>query len=259
MIFLAKHGDATLATGQMHLWSNLYEPDPVKTYLFTDRSIYRPGQTIRLKGVHAHADTGRNNYRTIPNKKLTIRLRDANGEEVEALEVKTNERGGFSGAFTAPKGRVTGSMRIEEGNGAVSISMEEYKRPKFQVTLNAPKIAARLGEIVSVTGKAESYAGAAIDGAEVHWRVTREARWPAWLRWCGWFYPPTDQGAKEIANGIAKRVRTGVLRLALPPSPTRQSRKRPSLLLTSPSMPMSPIPPVKRVRAQRASPQASRQ
>jgi hypothetical protein len=234
VIFLAKHGDATLATSQMHLWSNLYEPDPVKTYLFTDRSLYRPGQTIRFKGVHAHADTGRNIYRTIPNKKLTIRLRDANGEEVEALEVKTNERGGFSGAFTAPKGRVTGSMRIEEGNGAVSISMEEYKRPKFQVTLNAPKIAARLGEIVSVTGKAESYAGAAIDGAEVHWRVTREARWPAWLRWCGWFYPPTDQGAKEIANGIAKTGADGSfeIRFTAEPDASVEEKAEPSFDFT---------------------------
>jgi hypothetical protein len=208
LIFFAKQGDAAIASGQMHLWSNQYEPDPVKTYLFTDRSLYRPGQTIRFKGIHVHADTGKNDYRTLPNKKLTIRLRDANGEEVEAIEVKTNERGGFSGAFTAPKGRVTGSMTIEEGtHGSTSISMEEYKRPKFQVTLNAPKEPAKLGEIVAVTGKAESYAGAAIDGAAVSWRVTREARWPAWLRWCGWFYPPTDQGAKEIANGIAK---TGV-------------------------------------------------
>ncbi|MDP4939547.1 MAG: hypothetical protein NWR21_09560, partial [Verrucomicrobiales bacterium] len=125
-------------------------------------------------------------------------------------------------------------MRIEEGNGAVSISMEEYKRPKFQVTLNAPKIAARLGEIVSVTGKAESYAGAAIDGAEVHWRVTREARWPAWLRWCGWFYPPTDQGAKEIANGIAKTGADGSfeIRFTAEPDASVEEKAEPSFDFT---------------------------
>jgi hypothetical protein len=208
VLFYAKHEGAAVASAQMHLWRSQNEFDPVKTYLFTDRSIYRPGQTIRFKGIHVHANTEKNDYRTLSNKTLTIRLRDVNGEQVEAVEVRTNERGGFSGAFTAPKGRVTGRMSIEEGNrGSTSISMEQYKRPKFQVTLEAPKEAAKLGEVVALTGKAESYAGAAIDGAEVRWRVTREARWPGWLRWCGWFFPPPDQGAKEIANGIAK---TGV-------------------------------------------------
>lgn len=208
VLFLARHQGAALASPQMHLWRSENEIDPIKTYLFTDRSIYRPGQTVRFKGIHVHANAEKGDYRALPGKALTIRLRDVNGEEVEVVAVKTNERGGFSGAFTAPKGRVTGRLSIEEGiHGATSISMEEYKRPKFQVTLEAPKESPKLGEIVALNGKAESYAGAAIDAAEVRWRVTREARWPGWLRWCGWFFPPTDQGVTEIANGITK---TGV-------------------------------------------------
>jgi len=235
ILFLSKHGGATIASAQMHLWRDQRESDPVKTYLFTDRSIYRPGQTIRFKGIHVHADTEKNNYRTLPNKKLTIRLRDMNDEEVEAIEVTTNERGGFSGAFTAPKGRLTGAMTITEGNnGSVSISMEEYKRPKFQVTLNAPKESPQLGEAVTLTGKAESYAGAAIDGAEVRWRVTREARWPGWLRWCGWFFPPSDQGAKEIANGVAKTAVDGSfeIRFTAEPDSTIEEKAEPSFDFT---------------------------
>ena len=234
-LFFVKHGETAVASAQMHLWQSQRELDPIKTYLFTDRSIYRPGQTIRFKGIHSHADTEKNDYHTLPNKTLTIRLRDMNGEEVEAVEVTTNERGGFSGAFTAPKGRVTGSMTIEEGiHGFASISMEEYKRPKFQVTLEAPKEAAKLGEFVVLAGKAESYAGAAIDGAEVRWRVTREARWPGWLSWCGWFFPPTDQGAKEIANGVAK---TGVdggfeMRFTAEPDLSVEEKAEPSFVYT---------------------------
>ncbi|MCB1078058.1 MAG: hypothetical protein KDM64_09550, partial [Verrucomicrobiae bacterium] len=103
VIFLARHGDAAIASGQMHLWRGGEDHnDPVVTYLFTDRSIYRPGQAIRFKGIHAHADKEKNDYHTLSNKKLTILLRDVNGEEVGNVEVKTNERGGFSGAFTAP-------------------------------------------------------------------------------------------------------------------------------------------------------------
>jgi uncharacterized protein YfaS (alpha-2-macroglobulin family) len=210
VLFLAKHGDAAIASTQMHLWRERGGIDPVRTQLFTDRSIYRPGQTIRFKGIHFHADTKENDYRTLPDKSLTIRLRDVNGEEVGAVEVMTNARGGFSGSFTAPKGRVTGRMTIEEGNhGSTSISMEEYKRPKFEVAIEAPAQSPKLGEAVVLKGRADSYAGAPIDGAEVRWRVTREARWPGWLRWCGWFFPPANEGAKEIANGVAKTAADG--------------------------------------------------
>lgn len=239
VLFLAKHEGAAVASAQMHLWGRRAERDPFKaplvTYLFTDRAIYRPGQTIRFKGIHVHANTEKNDYRTLPNKKLTIRLRDVNGEEVETVEVRTNERGGFSGAFTAPKGRITGRMTIEEGNhGSASISMEEYKRPKFQVTLKAPKESPKLGEAATLAGKAESYAGAAIDGAEVRWRVMREARWPGWLRWCGWFFPPVDLGAKEIANGVAK---TGVdggfeIRFTAEPDLSVDEKAEPSFVFT---------------------------
>lgn len=214
-LFFVRHGNAAIASGQMHLWREQVEIDPVRTQLFTDRSIYRPGQTIRFKGIHYHADTEKNDYRTLPNKTLTIRLRDVNGEEVEAVQVKSNARGGFSGSFTAPKGRVTGRMTIEESdNGSTTFSMEEYKRPKFQVTVAAPAQSPKLGEAVVVKGRADSYAGAPIDGAVVSWRVTREARWPGWLRWCGWFFPPTDQGAKEIANGVAKTAADGSFEIA---------------------------------------------
>lgn len=220
VLFFARRGDDRIASPQMHLWRQQSEIDPVRTQLFTDRSIYRPGQTIRFKGIHYHADTEKNDYRTLTNKTLTIRLRDVNGEEVEAVEVKTNERGGFNGSFTAPKGRVTGRMTIEESdNGSTSISMEEYKRPKFQVAVEPPAAAPKLGEAVIVKGRADSYAGAPIDGAEVRWRVTREARWPGWLRWCGWFFPPTNQGAKEIANGFTKTAADGSFEITFTAEP----------------------------------------
>lgn len=231
VLFLAKHEGAMISSAQMHLWRSQNEIDPVRTQLFTDRSIYRPGQTIRFKGIHYHSHTEKNDYRTLPNQKLTILLRDVNGEEVEAVEVRTNERGGFSGSFTAPKGRVTGRMTLSEGNhGSVSISMEEYKRPKFQVTLEAPKQSPGLGEAVMLKGRADSYAGAPIDGAEVRWRVTREARWPGWLRWCGWFFPPTDQGAKEIANGVARTAADGSFEIAFTaePDPAVEEKAEPS-------------------------------
>ncbi|NLT70238.1 MAG: hypothetical protein GXX91_06035, partial [Verrucomicrobiaceae bacterium] len=236
VLFLATHDGAAVTSGQMHLWSGGGKPDPLRTWLFTDRSIYRPGQTIHFKGIHAHADTKKNDYRTLPDKKLTIHLRDVNGETVESLEMKTNARGGFSGAFTAPQGRLTGRYTLvaDGRRGLTAVSIEEYKRPKFQVSLEEPGESPRLGEVVALTGKAESYAGAAIDGAEVRWRVTREAHWPGWLRWCGWFFPPAHQGAKEIAHGVTK---TGVdgnfeIRFTAEPDLAIEEKAEPSFAFT---------------------------
>lgn len=235
VLFLAKHDGAAVASDSMHLWSHHHEPDPVRTHLFTDRALYRPGQTIRFKGIHVHSDAEKNDYRTLPNRTLTVRLRDVNGEEVEALEVRTNERGGFSGAFTAPKGRLAGRMTIEESHsGSVAVSVEEYKRPKFQVTVDTPAQSPGLGGEVAVAGRAETYAGAPVDGAEVRWRVVREARWPGWLRWCGWFFPPTDQGAKEIASGVATTAGDGTFEIRFPAEPdlSIEEKAEPSFVFT---------------------------
>lgn len=227
VLFLARHGDARIASVPIHLWSGETESDPIRTQIFTDRSLYRPGQTIRFKGIHYHADTDKNDYHSIPNKNLTICLCDANGEEVETLAVKSNERGGFSGSFTAPKGRLTGAMTIEEGShGFASISMEEYKRPKFKVAIDAPARSPKLGEEVLLKGHADSYADAPIDGAEVRWRVTREARWPGWLRWCGWFFPPPIQGPREIANGVATTAPDGSFSLTFLAEPDRSVEEK---------------------------------
>jgi hypothetical protein len=220
VLFYAKHDGAAIASAATHVWSNEGQPALTRTFFFTDRSLYRPGQTIRFKGVHAHVDGKNDDYHALAGKRLTIRLRDQNGEEVEKVEVTSNERGGFSGSFTAPKGRVTGRMTLShDGSGSVSISMEEYKRPKFEVSVEAPNEAPKLGEITRVKGKAESYAGAAIDGAEVRWRVTREARWPGWIHWCGWFYPPMNQSAKEIANGAGRTAADGTFEVAFTAEP----------------------------------------
>jgi hypothetical protein len=121
--------------------------------------------------------------------------------------VKANDYGSFSGSFTAPRDRLMGQMHLRiEGTpgGATHFSVEEYKRPKFRVEIEAPKTAAKLNGKVSLNGKADAYTGAAIDGANVRWRVVREVRYPAWWGWYYWWRPQPSQGSQEIANGVAK-------------------------------------------------------
>nr|MCU0781386.1 MG2 domain-containing protein [Akkermansiaceae bacterium] len=169
---------------------------------FTDRAIYRPGQTIHFKGIKCHSDPDKGDYHTVAGSPVKVSLRDPNNKESATLELKTNDRGSFSGSFTAPAGGLLGRFRIiAENLGHAFVSVEEYKRPKFFAEISPPAAAAALGAAVEITGRAEAYTGAPVDGAKVTWRVTRAARWPDWIRWCWWFLPPDDD--QEIADGTA--------------------------------------------------------
>jgi uncharacterized protein YfaS (alpha-2-macroglobulin family) len=206
---MASHNGQELAAAneyQNYTYPDNYRPN-AQTVLFTDRSLYRPGQTIRFKGICLLADTKGDEYKVLPNRKVTVVFNDPNGKEVARQQVVSNEFGSFSGSFTAPRDRLAGQMHIlvpGDGGGAVQFNVEEYKRPKFQVTVDAPKEATKLHGQVRVPGKATAYTGAPIGGAKVRYRVTREVRWPAWFYDCCWWRIPSNRGAaQEIAHGSA--------------------------------------------------------
>ncbi len=171
-------------------------------HLFTDRAIYRPGQTVRFKGIATWYDRSKNDYHSVADKDFTVVFNDANNKEIAQLKVRSNRFGSFNGSFTAPTDRVLGRATIRCESNAVMVRIEEYKRPKFSVEVGAAKAPPRLGEKVTVIAKATAYTGAAIDGAKVKWTVTRRAQWPEWSHWCWWFNPG-NSGNKQIAHGTA--------------------------------------------------------
>lgn len=199
-------GDDTLqVNGYFNTYKNRREPAvaTTKTFLFTDRSIYRPGQTIYFKGiVLTSADFGRRNQ-VAANKVATIDLYDANSQKVTSLKVTTNEFGSYSGTFTAPEGLLGGQMMIRDidNNGVVVFSVEEYKRPKFYVEYDTLKGSYNLNQEVKVKGFAKAYAGNNIDGAAVKYRVVRRARFPYY--WCFYRWGMPSSPEMEITNGTA--------------------------------------------------------
>ena len=211
----AKIGDVPHELGSMQEYSSypMHEPDPhEQTIFFTDRALYRPGQTIQYKGICLRVDQRGDNYELLRGRKVTVVFSDPNGKEIAKAEHACNDYGSFSGSFTAPRDRLMGRMTINVPGGPfgqASFNIEEYKRPKFQVTLDAPKTAAKLNDKVSFAGKAESYTGAAVDGALVKYRIVREVRWPWWWGWYGW-RSPRAQGSQEIAHGTASTGADGV-------------------------------------------------
>jgi hypothetical protein len=211
----ARHKDQELAT-ENEVWSHERgRAGPhEQTVLFTDRALYRPGQTVSYKGILLRVDAEQNNYELLKGRRLTVYFRDPNGKEVARAEHVCNDYGSFAGSFTAPRDRVTGQYRIEAINGAAWFNVEEYKRPKFQVTLEAPKTAPKLNAKVVVPGKAEAYTGAAIDDALVRWRVVREVRWPDWWAWWSWRWPGPRAGeSQEIAHGTTRTGADGTFQI----------------------------------------------
>lgn len=185
---------------------NSYQKNELKrTFLFTDRSIYRPGQTIFFKGIVVSTDTTGRKSAIIPGFKTTMALYDANQQKVSSIAVTSNEFGSFSGNFKLPEGLLNGQFYIQdETNKSNSyFNVEEYKRPKFSVEVNKPEGTYRINDFIKVTGNAKAYAGNNIDGAEVKYRVVRKVRYPIWFGYKIW--PPYGSSEEmEITNGVTK-------------------------------------------------------
>lgn len=199
-IDFSRGDDRFVSNGSYYQYKNYdYSYDiPYKTIFFTDRAIYRPGQTIYFKGIMLKLDKDANVTDIAPNVKSTVAFYDVNYQKVSDLNLTTNEYGTFTGTFTAPAA-ITGSVHIADAYGSAYFSVEEYKRPKFSVAINPIKGNYKLNETVSITGTAKAYAGNAIDGADVSYRVVRTATFPYWWYWWRGYYPTSNQ--MEITNG----------------------------------------------------------
>ena len=197
-------------------------PKDLITHFFLDRAIYRPGQTVFFKAIVLD-----NNENGVPSilsgHPFEVTFFDANGQEVSKLELRTNEFGTANGSFTAPKGGLLGQMRLSSnaGNSSHFFSVEEYKRPKFEVVMDPLAGSPALNDTVVVSGKAMAFAGSAIDGAEVTYRVVREVRFP-WWPWWRFSRPAFPTGeSQEIASGSLKTDAEGKFELSFTAIPDR--------------------------------------
>ncbi|MEI6083430.1 MAG: alpha-2-macroglobulin family protein [Verrucomicrobiota bacterium] len=208
-LFVATLGRQQLATAQESYFDhNNAENSGSQTVFFTDRSLYRPGQTIFYKGIHLRYNQISGEYQTAIREDVQVTFYDPNNKEIARATHRCNDYGSFDGAFTAPRDRVMGRMRIEGPSGTTFFNVEEYKRPKFQVELAPPKEAAKLNTEVTVTGKATAYTGATIGGAKVKWRVVREVRFPVWCWWSDFIFFGR-QSSQAIAHGSAVTAADG--------------------------------------------------
>lgn len=137
--------------------------------LFLDRGVYRPGQKVMAKGI-LYTQSG-NNYNLVTDKEIKVSLRDANGTDLKAQTVKTNEYGSFYTEFEIPTGLLSGNFSIYCTYGSRSFKVEEYKRPTFEVSVDSVK-ANTVFDPITVKGNSKYYRGVGVENAKVSYTVS---------------------------------------------------------------------------------------
>ncbi len=182
------------------------DPNPMHTdyscFLFTDRSIYRPGQPLYFKGIAIQNIQGKSSI--LETTEVQVELKDVNSQTVGTQQFKTNDYGSFSGEFIVPDTGLTGNFSLQVSskkvalNGFTQFSVEEYKRPKFETSFSPITETFRVNDSITVKGTATAYAGSNITDAKVNYRVKRVVYFP---RWYYWYHPYFNSTPQEIAHG----------------------------------------------------------
>ena len=159
------------AYGRYTYYEQLYNRE--HTSLFTDRSVYRPGQTVQVTAIVWREQSALDNV-AVADKQIKIELRDANYRMVSEQTVTTNRFGKCTVPLTLPVGLLNGRFTIRANNQSCSIRVEEYKRPTFQVEFADCQQAYRQGDTVRVQGKAMTYAGVPVQGGKVKYSLRRK-------------------------------------------------------------------------------------
>lgn len=197
-----------------------YERRNARVFYFMDRSIYRPGQTIYFKAVLTSKEKETQLPHLLTGRKTSIHLFNANGEKIDSLELTSNEFGSVAGKFTLPSGGLTGQFYLQDElyKSSTYFSVEEYKRPRFEVSLDKLKTTVRLGDTVTIKGKAIAYAGNAISNATGTFRVTRGTRYLYPWKLSGYGFRPRYKTA-EIAHGQITTEADGSFSISFPAIP----------------------------------------
>lgn len=174
---------------------NSYDDIKIKSTIFTDRAIYRPGQTVQFSCVVYQGNS--KNKEVFANYKTLIEFRDSNNQIIDTLDITTDEFGSASGSFLIPSDRVSGNYFIREQNGSVTFKVEKYKRPTFEITFDMPEQIYKVGDSVTVSGKVAALSGFGLDNVKYRYTVTRKTTFP--FRF--WDWTPIFVSDKTISTG----------------------------------------------------------
>ena len=191
-------------------------------YIFTDRSIYRPGQTVYFKGLLISRDPKTKKYLVAGQQKTKIILKDVNNQMVDSLVLQSNEFGSVHGIFHLPVNLLGGEFTIYDDltKDEETFSVEEYKRPTFYIEFDSVKTAYRLGDTITVPGSALAYSGHSIDEAKFNYHVYRETVFPY-----PWLFRSFPSAGVEVAQGEGFTDALGKFNIHFPALPDKSVSK----------------------------------
>ncbi len=169
-----------------------YEMDNRKTMVITDRPVYRPNQQVMIKAWIRQAKYDLAEDQSLfANQKFTVHVNNPRGEKVYEKSVETDEFGGFNCEFDLDENATLGrySIQIKQGRnwfGNSQFRVEEYKKPEFEVKVEAPKEPLKLGDNFTAKVKANYYFGAPVTEAEVNVKVMRYEHDTQWFPYDPW-------------------------------------------------------------------------
>ncbi len=188
-----------------------------RTCIYTDRSIYRPGQTVHAAAILYEVNKGME-HQVESAREVIFTLLDANGKKVAEKVTSTDEYGTCAAELTIPSTGLSGVFTVRANGQSHTIRVEEYKRPTFHVDFPEVKEAYAAGDTLTVKGVAMSYAGMPVQDAKVSYKVTRRTAFWWWSYSRYWNTAELGYGhdGVEVYSGEAKTDDKGQFEALLP-------------------------------------------
>ncbi len=204
-ISLKKDNDDMCFSAYGYYQQDSKEYERARIKILTDRAIYRPGQSVYFKVIEYRGMD--NNFSVVPDDSVRVVISDVNYQEIGEVVLKTNQYGSAHGEIKIPENVLTGIFHIEArgfnySSGNESISVEEYKRPTFEMEMDYITDEVSFGDSVSINGRAKSYSGVPVSDAEVNFTVNCSSYSRYWWR--------SDSNEKKLlASGTVKTDENG--------------------------------------------------
>ena len=142
-----------------------------KTVLFTDRQIYRPGQTIFFKGLQLNIFKEKATIK--PNKDVEVDFMDVNYKQLSSLKLRSNDFGTYNGSFVIPQNILNGNVELKTPYGGITVKVEEYKRNSFQVAFLPVTESYKLNDSIKIKGTVKAFSGYGLSQARVVYHISR--------------------------------------------------------------------------------------
>lgn len=194
-------------------------------YVYTDRPVYRPGQTVYFKGVLR--EKGKEDYAILANQDVDIEIRDSRYNEAGKLSLKTSDQGTFHGEYLLadepPLGRYEMVVSVGDNSYWFDFKVEEYKKPEYEVNVRVDQPTYINGETIEAAVEARYYFGEPVQNADVEYFIYRTDYWLPWWFWYddvySWYFEDDEYdygyyGQEMLYNGSGKLNSDGTFHIS---------------------------------------------